>query len=264
MVWDVVADLASSGFVDQTPLRVGDINALVEATYLMAPNYWEQIGDLAIGGDFGGYDNDLPTFRRFPAPTQSGLFLTHGGGTNLVWGGAADLFLVDGDEVSDSVGASFITSSILIRRPHQVLSEQYRRTGTAAWELQGSSRVTHTAPLVSINTFPDSSNTMSLRYDGIQRIVRLFCDSDISVGMMVHQSSGVHGSMPLNELFPRHIDIGLTSNVNTQYRTFDIASTGVFSATNAGFELLDLTSLYRDDFFGDYSWYLYVTLFYRY
>ena len=228
---------------------------MVEATYRLAPNYWEQEGDIAIGDSEGN-------LKRLAAPTEEGLFLVRGN-VEPVWSSVTDLLLLDSDIATESVGSSFVTGSVLVRRPHHELTSVYTRTGSTTWAKEREDLLRHSSPLVSVSTVP-LSTTMQLYYDSNRSIVRLFCTSDIHVTMLVRQFFGVFAGVDVSELFPRNVDIGLTSGANTQIRSFDIESTGVFSVTNSGFELLDLTPLYRDDFFGDFSWYLYVTLFYRY
>ena len=261
MVWDI---LEATTFVDNVPLRALYINNFVEAIYQLAPNYWEQAGDLAIGG-VGDYGVGGREYQRLAVPTSSDLYLVNDKDvTNLpVWRTINDIFLLPDDRDQESVGSTFVTSTVLIRRPQRTRTLTYNRTEVDSWERVGSESSSYIDPLIVVENFPDS-DAMRLVYDSDNKIVRLFCVGDCRVTMLVSYSNASSLTDNVVDFFPSNSDIGLSDNVNEQERSFEISSTGASSSSNFGFELIDVDSFFRDDFYNDYALFLYVVLFYRY
>lgn len=67
MVWDVLENVS---FLDDAPLRAGSVNRIADVVNRLAPVYWNQRGDLAVGAADGG-------LQRLAAPSSAGLYLTN-------------------------------------------------------------------------------------------------------------------------------------------------------------------------------------------
>ncbi len=267
MVWDT---LQSASFMNQSALRAINMNSIIETIYQLAPNYWQEAGDIAIGEG----DGEL---RRLAVPSASDLYLVNDiGVTDLpVWRGLDDVLLLNsdslgpflGDDSADDVlssagaliGESFAVSSLFVRRPHRDRRIEYRRSATDSWiELDVDEE--YEDPMIVI----DNSNLDIIRLglEGSDTIT-LRCNSTVEITMLVAQSDFSTNVLALNSYFSNNDILGLNASSNVQVVNFEIAATG-FDFSLPGFNLVDLTSFYREEFYGDSFRYLFVTLFYRF
>ena len=255
MVWDA---LENTNFMNQSALRAVHVNSVIESIYQLAPNYWLEAGDIAIG------DGDR-LYRTLPAPDESNLYLVNDIGiSNLpVWRSLDDILLLSGDLDSNLTGSTFVQSSVLIKRPYRVIDRDYRRTSDD-WVQIGNVDEEFEFPVVRINSSPVNNNVMELRYNEREEHIYLFCSGISRVTMLAAQQDSVNNPFSLRDFFPRNGDvIGLNAQSNSQSRTFEIEATGL-SADSIGFDLIDASSFVRNDFFGDSLQYLFVMLFFRY
>ena len=262
MVWDV---LETTTFVDNIPLRALYINNFVEAIYQLAPNYWEEAGDLAIGG-VGEYGVGGREYQRLATPKSSSLYLSNNKSISNtpVWSSIENIFLVPDDLDQESIGSTFITSTVLVRRPQRMRSLIYSRTSIDSWEQIGSERSEYVDPLILVENFPDS-DIMRLVYDSNNSSIRLFCERNCRVTMLVSYLNNSFSTLNIADIFPQNSSvIGLIDNLDEQERSFEVLATGVPSSSNFGFELVNIESFFSNDFYGDYPLALYIVIFYRF
>ena len=128
MVWNVVDGLE---FSDLATFRALDMNTIVEATFRLAPNYWELEGDLAIGREEG-------FLQRLPVPSEDdgeNYYLINGRGledpyrtTGVHW--AKDLYLLTKDLTNAVLASKSVSSLCYLRVPVINYDYGFRRSGT--------------------------------------------------------------------------------------------------------------------------------------
>ena len=255
MVWDA---LENTNFMNQSALRAVHVNSVIESIYQLAPIYWGNAGDIAIGAGDRAY-------RTLAAPIGENLYLVNDRGvTDLpVWKSLNDILLLEDDLDSNLLGSTFVQSSVIIKRPYRIIDTDYRKTADS-WVQIGTEDDEYEFPVVVVNNSPAGNNVMQLRYDENDERVRLFCTSTSRFTMLAAQQDSTNNAFSLRDFFPRNSDvIGLNSQSNAQVRTFEVQGTGLLE-DSVGFDFIDSSSFVRNDFFGDALQYLFIMLFYRY
>ena len=157
MVWDAVDSLS---FSNQNALRAVDVNYLIEATYYLAPNYWENAGDLAVGVG----DREL---GRLAHPGRTGLYLLNdqnsgGNPTRFRWGSTSQIFLQRSDFSNHLRGSNVAMSCVYIHIP---IVERLRVFGRSGADYSEDERRAATDLVYSVNIHNYNDSIFSLRID---------------------------------------------------------------------------------------------------
>ena len=233
MVWNALQSLS---FSNQNALRAVDINYLIEATYYLAPNYWEEVGDLAVG-------LEDKTLGRLEHAAESDLCLINDvNGPSLVglrWGDLSNYVVQYNDVLDNRLGSNTGYSIVVASTPILEYYRSFERTATDYQELAG--RTTGDVAL-DVRISNGNSSVFRLYWDEDTSSVK----SDLTAEFEGRLYARLYlrrnyPDITLSSILPDFLNVFTTDTaVFTRFRSVDLATMG-------GNTLADLSVFTEED-----------------